>query len=911
LISFGSKFRGIKVCMLLFYHKNINRCKFFNALHNYLLLISILISTIFFSVRAQEPQELNKDRLLTAADSTILPVDSVVADSIKLGVKKEKKNPLEAEVNYSSDDSMSISITDQMIFLYKNAAVDYQNISLKANYIEFNMDTYTVTANGTLDSAKQVTGKPEFTQGQEKFDSDTIQYNFESHKGIIKHIVTKQGEGYLHSDRTKRLADGEIHISKGKYTTCDAPHPHYYIRLTKAISIPNDKIISGPAYMVLEDIPLPLALPFGFFPSTNTRSSGLLIPTYGEEQARGFNLRNGGWYFALNDYLDLTILGSVYSRGTWGLTASSVYKVRYKYSGKFSAEFMNNRVNDNPDFTPSKDFRISWTHTQDAKANPTRKFSANVNFSSTSYEKNQSYNVNDYLTNTKQSSISFSKNWPGSPFNFTANIQQSQSSKTRVINLSLPTMTFNMNRIYPFRGKKNDGKYNWFENIQISYSSKLANNISAPDSTFFTKRTFQTMKNGFSHSIPISLTNIKLLKFINITPGMSYNGVLYTSYINKKPPSETSIYTGSAVIDTVHKITYAHALSTSLGISASPKIYGMFQSTKPNSHIVAIRHVMTPSASFSFSPDMSGLMPDYYRKVVSPSTITKPVKSEEYSIYSNYLYGTPTVNGRSGSLSLSLNNNLEMKVRAKTDSTDDIKKVSILDNLNFSTSYNPFARSFHWSPVNMTGSTKLFAKKLDVRFGATFNPYALDSTGARIDKFLINENGKLFRTTRGYIDLGFSLKSAAGEKKETKTEAAPTEEYTDTNNPTLDMLDETTGYYAGDYVDFDIPWSFNFDYSWSFTKEKFNATYTHTVRVNGDISLTPKWKIGLNTGYDFVAKKVTTTNFSIHRDLHCWEMRFSMVPFGERRSYSFTINAKSSILRDVKYNKTKSWYDNF
>jgi hypothetical protein len=473
-------------------------------------------------------------------------------------------------------------------------------------------------------------------------------------------------------------------------------------------------------------------------------------------------------------------------------------------------------------------------------------------------------------------------------------------------------MNFNMNRVYPFRGKKSAGKYNWFENIQISYSSKLANNISAPDSTFFSKRTLETMKNGFSHSIPISLTNIKLLKFINISPGLSYNGVLYTSYINKRPPSGTANYNGSAVMDTIHKITYAHALSTSLGISVSPKIYGNFQSTKPNSYIVAIRHVLTPSASFSFAPDMSGLMPDYYRTVVSPNTITMPVKYEKYSVYDKYLYGTPTVSGRSGSLSLGLNNNLEMKVRAKSDTAVEIKKVSILDNLNFNTSYNPFASSYHWSPVNMTGSTKLFSKKMDVRFGASFNPYALDSVGNRIDKFLINEKGKLFRTTRGYIDVGFNLKSAAGDKKGTTTaNTAPGDEYTDETNPTLAMLDESTGYYAGDYVNFDIPWSLNVDYSWSFSKERLVASYTHTIRINGDISLTSKWKIGMNTGYDFVAKKVTTTNFSVHRDLHCWEMRFSMVPFGERRSYSFTINAKSAILRDVKYNKTKSWYDNF
>jgi len=571
---------------------------------------------------------------------------------------------------------------------------------------------------------------------------------------------------------------------------------------------------------------------------------------------------------------------------------------------------MNYRVNDDPGFSPSKDFRISWSHSQDPKANPNRKFAANVNFSSTSYEKNQSYNVSDYLTNTKTSSISFSKTWPGSPFNLTANIQQSQNSKTSMFNLTLPTMTFNMNRVYPFRGKKSEGKYNWLENIQISYNAKLENRISAPDSIFFSKSTLNRMRNGFSHSIPISLSNIKLLKFINISPSISYNGVMYTSYLNKRSISDTSMFMGQVITDTIHKVTYAHAVSASLGISVIPKIYGMYQSSKADSRIIAVRHVMTPSLSVNFAPDMSGIMPDYYRDVVTPRTITRPTLKQEYSVYEGYIYGTPTVNGRSGSVSMSLNNNLEMKVRAKSDTIQEEKKVSILDNFNFSTSYNPFAREFHWSPINMTGSTRLFNRQVDIRFGGTFNPYALDSAGRRINRFLINEKGKLFRATRAYIDLGFNLKSAAGKDKENQT-AETTGEYTDETNPTLNMLDESTGYYTGDYVDFDIPWSINVDYSWSYSKESLRASFTHTLRLNGDISITPKWKIGLTSGFDMVAKKVTTTNISIHRDLHCWEMRFSVVPFGNRRSYSFTINAKSSILRDVKYNKTKSWYDNF
>jgi hypothetical protein len=869
------------------------------------ILFCLILLLCTFAGLAQDP-----DSISSLPDTLIVQSDTLVQDSLK---GDSSSNPLEAEVTYSSDDSLTISMEDQKVYLYRNAVVNYQNISLKADYVAFSMHNSTVEANGVSDTSGLIHGKPMFSQGSEQFDSDTLRYNFKSRKGIIKYIISKQGEGFLHSDRTKRQADGEIHVSKGKYTTCEDPHPHFYIRLTKAIVIPDKKIVSGPAYMVLADIPLPLALPFGFFPSTTTRASGLIIPTYGEETTRGFYLRNGGWYLALGDHLDLTVMGSVFSRGTWGLSAASVYRVRYKYNGRFSVEFMKNKINDIPDDTPSKDFRISWTHTQDAKANPTRKFSANVNFSTSAYEKRQSYNISDYLTNTKTSSISYSKTWPGSPFSLNANLQHSQNSKSKVINLTLPAVTLTMNRIYPFRGKNDDGKYNWFEKIYVSYNSKLENRISAPDSTFFSQRTLNTMNNGFSHSIPISLASVKVFKYINISPTVSYNGVMYTSYIHKHSSPDTAIFlSGSNYIvnDTIRKLTYAHALSAALSISAAPKIYGTYTWKNPNAHIIAIRHVMTPSVGFSFLPDMSGIMPNYYHTVASSHSITRPVSYQTYSQYQGYLYGTPTINGRSGSVSLSLNNTVEMKVREKTDSAVVEKKVSILDNLNFTSGYNPFAKDFRWSPVNMSGATKLFNKKLDLRFGASFDPYDLDTAGKKIDRFLINEKGRVFRTTRAFIDLGFTLKSGAADAKDPEGDT-PETEGDEITNATLDMIDESTGYYRGDYVNFDIPWSLGIDYTWSYSKPLDKATFTHTIRLNGDLSLTPKWKIGMNTGYDFIAHEVTTTNFSINRDLHCWKMSFTMVPFGDRRSFSFTINANSSILRDVKYNKSKSWYDYF
>ena len=464
-----------------------------------------------------------------------------------------------------------------------------------------------------------------------------------------------------------------------------------------------------------------------------------------------------------------------------------------------------------------------------------------------------------------------------------------------------------MNRIYPFRGKNNDGDFNWLENIQVSYSSKLENRVKSPDSTLFSQNTLKNMQNGFSHSIPISLSNIKLLKFINITPGVSYSGVMYTKYIQKSTWADTSIYRNTFKIDTIQKLTYAHSFGASIGISASPKIYGMFVSTRPNSFIAAVRHVITPSASFSYSPNMAGVVPNYYRKVATPGSATRQVQNSEYSVYEGQIYGTPSASGQSGSLSLGLTNNLEAKLRTKSDTTGEGKKVVILDFLNLNTRYNPFAPTFQWSTVNMSGATTIFNKKMNLQFGSTFDLYALDSAGnTRINKFLINETGKLLRATSMYFSIGYSIQSAAGNKKKGSSDMANKESNLDTENPTLDMLGESSGTIANDYVDFDIPWTININYYWSYSKPGSTASYNHTFRFTGNISITPKWKIGGNTGYDFIAREFTTTNLSIYRDLHCWEMRFGIVPFGNYKSYSFTISAKSTLLHDLKWDKRKS-----
>ncbi len=904
--------------MFSFKHQNI--IKYYASRFYLRLLFLSVIVLVSLPAVSQEPDSLLQQQQQQQPDSIIIvsrgPADTIAADTAK------KKPVLDGEITYSAKDSLIFSVTGQKVYLYDDGVVNYpvQEIGLTGDYIEFDYNTKIAKATGAIDTTGKIAGRPVFTQGSEKLEFDTMQYNFESKKAIIKHIKTQQGEGYLHSAQTKRLADGEIHVKGGMYTTCDADHPHFHIALTKAISIPGKRTISGPAYMVFEDIPLPLALPFGFFPNTNKPTSGFLVPEFRDEQRRGFGLENGGWYFAVNDYLDFSIAGSIYSRGTWGIRNVSNYLKRYKYNGLFSADYFVNRINDDPDAQSSTDFRVNWSHNQDPKANPTRTFRASVNFSTSSFENRHGNNYRDVLQNQKNSSISFSKRWPGTPFNLSANLTGSQNTRNQSVSLTLPSVNFNMDRIYPFRGKNTSGDYNWLQNIQVSYSSRLLNRVdNIKDSLVFTKELLSKMENGFSHSIPISLSNIKILKkMVNITPSVSYNGALFPYYSRLYMRPDTNSF-DRGVLDTikVKKLTYAHAFSASLSVSASPKLYGMYVSKKENSKIIAVRHVVSPSISASYTPDMGNLVPDYYRRYGSNSPLTHTTTYTEYSIYQGQINPTPTISGRSGSVSLRLGNNVEAKIRSKNDTTGKGKKIVILDNLDFSSGYRPFAESFKWAPVNMTGRSTLFNRNLQLQFSSTFDPYALDTTagptlGRKIDKFNFDQTGKFFRLTNAQVSIGFRLQSASGKKDGPGEPGGRTDIEEDLSvNDISDLYDEAGGAIRNEYVNFDIPWSINVDYTWNYSKPDLRRTIRSSVRVNGDLNITPKWKIGFNSSYDFIAREFSATNISIYRDLHCWEMRFSVVPFGNYKSYSFTINAKSALLRDLKWDKRSRWSDNF
>ena len=880
-------------------------------LHSRLVKFQIVISIFFGTAIPALTQEQGAvtDSLINNADSiALIKTDSLLSDSLKV-TKKNKKTPIESPVTYNASDSMIITIDDQKLFLYGDSKVNYEDVELKAYHIEFDMSDNVVSATGRADTTPEARGNPLFTQGSETFNSDTINYNFKTKKGLIKYINTEEGDGFLQAQRTKRLENGHIHIKNGKYTTCNAAHPHFYIGLTKAIAIPDDKIVSGPAYFVMEDIPLPLVLPFGFFPNTKNRSAGIILPTYSEEKARGLSLRQGGFYFPISDYMDLVVQGDFYFRGTWGLGVKTNYLKKYSFSGYFDGSIYVNNINDEINYQKSKAYSFVWTHRQDPKANPTRTFSANVNITSTTYSQYYSNNINQLIagtTSNQLSSISYSKHW-GSLFSLSTSMNYNQNNKNHTIGLDAPKASFNMSRVYPFRSKNMTGDPKWFENIQISYQAVLDNQINATDSTLFDPLTLRTMKNGFSHSVPISLANFRLLKIINITPSISYKGVMYSSRIEKRLPENLQFgknLKDTVIVDTTFGFNYAHAINTGISISASPKIYGTFRSTRPTSYIQAIRHVITPSATFSYSPDMGKIMPNYYRKINYATAISSRLEEERYSVFANSLYPPPIEPGRSASLNLGLSNNLEMKVLSKNDTTGKPHKVSIFDNLNFNASYSPFSDSMRWSYISMNGATRLFNNKINITFNGTFDPYAIDIKGNRYNKSYFKETGKLARLTNFTVNIGMSFSSNAIGNK-----SGQSQQQQQNNTPRRDYSEDAEIY--GDYVDFDIPWSLTVNYSWSYSKPLLTRTLRNNIRVSGDVSLTKKWKIGGNFSYDFVNKKIVYPNMNIARDLHCWQMRMNIVPFGPYQSYSFTIQAKSALLRDLKWDKKKRWFDYF
>jgi len=796
----------------------------------------------------------------------------VITDTLEVK-DSTNKTFINDDILYDASDSMHFDIVNKKVFLYGDAFIKYENTEIKADFIEIDWTKNQIFAKGRIDSSRKMSGYPHFKEGTKTFKAKEMTYNYKSKKGIIKELVTKEGEAFIHGKKVKKSRSEVMYLKKGEYTTCNAEKPHFSIRANRIKVIPGKKIVSGPAYLTVFNVPTPLFLPFGFFPNTSKESSGILIPSYGESANLGFFLKDGGYYFVLNKQMDLSVKGDIYTKGSWATRSLLRYKKRYKYNGNLNLSYgrMINSEKDLTNYSLKKDFFIKWTHKQDPKANPSLLFSANVNAGSSTYHKNNSYNANDYLSNTFTSSISLNKKWEGTPFNLSTTLNHNQNTNTKIVNLTLPAVTFSMNRIFPFKRKK-VGKTNWYDKIGVSYSMNTKNEISITDSLLFKSDALSKYRIGMKHSIPIS-TSVKLLKYFTFSPRFNLTERWYLTQIEKS-------WDGSSIVtDTLHKFTRAHDYSMSASLNT--KLYGIAQFKKGK--IAAFRHVLTPNISFSYRPDFSKENFGYYKTIQSDTL----GNTQTYSVMQNGIYGSPG-SSKSGNINFSLGNLIDMKVRSKKDTTKTLKKVTLLQSMGISSSYNIFVDSLNLSTINLNARTKLLGL-LDVTFSSRYDPYIINSSGKRMNQFEI-KNGRLARFTNANAALGLNISESFFNKK--------TEDEKEQEKKEDDF--------------YKIPWNLNMNYTIAYNKNNqasSEVTPTQSLNFSGNIKITPKWKIGFRSGYDFKEKELTYSSVNVYRDLHCWELLFHWIPIGFHKSYTLTIRVKASVLKDLKLEKKKDWID--
>ena len=857
-----------------------------------------------FTIQAQT-EIAETDSFITApitpkADSTAFDRNSDISPT---------KAALDEDVTYSADDS-TIMLADGTVVMYNNAKVLYGDIELTAYYIRLNRDSNLIYAEGIKDSTGTLTQTPVFSDGGQTFDAETIKYNFVTGKGLIKNVASEQADGFVQGGITKRSDDESLCMRHGRYTTCsNKEHPHFYLEMTRAKVRPGKSIVTGPAYLVMEEVKLPIFIPFGYFPFTESYSSGFIMPTYGEEQNRGFYLRDGGYYFAISDYMDMAITGDIYTMGSWALYGKTNYKKRYKYSGSFGATYRVNVTGDKQldNYSKASDFSVRWTHSQDSKASPYSTFSASVNFSSSSYEKNDKERIYDQnrSSNHKSSSISYSKRFPEAPFNLSLSANASQNAADSSVTVSLPQLAVSMNRIYPLKRKQKVGADRWYEKIGMSYSGNFSNSFSGSQQDMFTSDLVKDWKNGIKHSVPVS-TSFQVLNNLTISPSVSYTERWYSSSVEQNWDSTAN----SIQRDTSWGFNRVYDYSTS--VSMSTKLYGMYYPIRAifGDKVQAIRHVMTPSVSLGWRPDFGQDKFGYYDSYMKYSSSDSTWSEVEYSKYDGSLYGTPG-KGKSGSIGFSLSNNLEMKVRDDKDSTAEFKKVKLIDRLNLSSSYNMMADSMNWSTVSASLGLTVFKKSVNI--SASFDPYSYDNEGHRNNTFYMSDYGKPLRLTRASTSMSLSL----NEKKISDFFAKLNGEEKNEGDSKDDKGKgkESGNFDENGYMIFKMPWNLSFNYSismnsiWNDDIKDFEFEGNSNLSMSGKIQLTDKWGVNFSSGYNFKQKEMASTRFSVTRDLHCWSMSASFVPIGTYKSYNFSIHVNSSMLQDLKYDKQSSAYD--
>lgn len=864
--------------------------------------------------------------------------DSIRADSIN----RASKRGIDAPVTYSANDSLVYDAMTKDAKLYGNSEVKYENMDLKSDKIRMNLDSSLVHATGSPDSTEKsgIKGRPVFVMGADNYDTDTIAFNFKTKKGLVQNALTKQEDGFLRSKLSKRTATGDVYLAHGRYTTCDKEHPDFYISLSRAKVRPGKDVVFGPAYIVVADVPLPFAIPYGFFPFTKSYSSGFIMPSYGDEQNRGFYLRDGGYYFAISDKMDLKLIGEIYTKGSWGLTATSNYRKRYKYNGSFLFSYQDTRTGDKgmPDYAKQTSFKLQWSHRQDAKANPFMSLSASVNFATSSYERNNltsMYNPQSLTQSTRTSSVNWSTTFSsiGMTLSSTANLSQNMRDST--ISMTLPDLNISISRFYPFRRKHAAGDERWYEKIAMSYTGQFSNSINTKENKLMHSSLIKDWRNGFQHNIPIS-ANFTLFKYINLNPSFNFTDRMYTNKVTKSWNERTQ----TEVADTTYG--FHNVYNWNLSLSASTKIYGFW---KPNrklfgDKVQAIRHVITPTVSFSYAPDFSASRYGYYQ-TYQKTDADGNVSLVQYSPYQNELYGVPS-RGRTGSVSWSFDNNIEMKVKSDKDSTG-FKKISLIDQLGWSMSYNMAAKEKPLSDLTVNLRLKWW-KNYTFNMTGVFASYAYE----------LDDQGKPYVGNRTYWGMGKwgrfqgmsqnisytltpeKIKKLFGGAKDddTKKNKKSDDDEIDTDiesNVDDTMIDAQHGASKDDkggkadtdgdgYMRFSMPWSLTFGYGITMSENtdinKFNYKtmrypykFTQTLNVSGNLRISDGWNISFSSGYDFDNHKVSMTTASLQRDLHCFNMSCSVV-LAPYASYNFTFRCNASTLTDaLKYDK-RSGYSN-
>lgn len=833
----------------------------------------------------------------------------------------KKNGGLKSIVTAHAEDSTRYDDVHQILYLYGRARVTYEDFELDADYIRVDQKNKVIFSSGQIDPlTKRYIGRPISKQGKDKpVTSDSLYFHYETKKGKIYNASSEQDGNFITGGQVKKLNETEAAYRNIIFSTCDLPYPetHFGIVITKGIGEKN-RIISGPAFLEIEGIPLPLAIPFGFFPKPDSKSSGVIIPTFGEDQKLGFYLRNFGYYLALNDYIDLTNTGTLYSKGSYELNTSARYLNRYKYSGTLSLSYSSTNYG-LPGDPANKDFHIDWSHSTNSNAHPGTTFSASVNAGTSGFFKNnpatEGYNLNNLTSSSLRSSIAYGKTWEGTPFNFTANLSQSQDLVNKTVTLEFPTFNFNMATISPFDSKERVSAQKWYQKITVGYSLQGTNKVTAvPEAELFKSETLKKrFQNGFEHNIPISF-NQNLLKYFQFSANVSYQEWWYLQHYSEHFARGSVPGHDSLVFDTLSG--FKRASQYNLGASLSTKIYSTL--TFKNSNLLAIRYVATPALSFSYHPDFSDPTFGYYQYAISSATIPYPISYQKYSIFQNAVYGGPS-EGKTAGLGLTIDNNIEAKMRAKsTDTSGTDRKIKILDGFNVSTFYNFAADSFKLSAIQFSGHTALFKQKLNISISGTLDPYVTqirDSIGNNsiirykvpINKYTF-QNGKFPTLTSFSISGSASLNPAVFKPQNAQTPQPGTLQNMNPEQAAkLALLNSD----PSAYVDFNVPWNLSVNYSFSYNNSYISTYVANTVQISGDVNITPKWKVQYTTNYDLRANKLSSaTSFGIYRDLHCWDLSMQWLPFGYYKSYNVTLRVKAAILQDLKLTKRSDYTSN-